>query len=442
MIYTISKFPSSSELIKLSERISTTDYIFLQTQNVELSQESIDRFLKVANDTGAVMLYSDFFTESQSALKVMPLGEYVKGSVRDDFDFGPVILLARDKFLEAAKEMQDEKANSNYTGLYDLRLRLSQTGEIVHINEPLYTLGSIDKRLSGEKQFDYVNPQNRDIQIEMEQVFSGYLKRINAYLAPITNEIDFENANETFDDEVSVIIPVYNRVGTIRDALNSAFLQKTTFSYNIIVVDNHSTDGTSELLQEMSSQDTRLKILKPSTRDKGIGGCWSLAVQSDVCGKFAVQLDSDDVYSSENTLQKIVDAFYQQKCAMLIGSYTLTDSSLNEIAPGLIDHKEWTDTNGHNNALRINGLGAPRCFYTPIIRSILFPNTSYGEDYAVGLRISREYKIGRIYDSLYYCRRWSGNSDAALDPVAVNKNNLYKDKLRAWEIAARIKINS
>ena len=333
----------------------------------------------------------------------------------------------------------------SWGALYDLRLRMKK---IVHVNEYLYTEIETDNRKSGEKQFDYVDPRNRDVQIVMEKICTEHLKRIGAYLEPVFKEPDAEALGVVRGEDglpegcpvtASVVIPVYNRVRTVRDAVESALAQKCDFSFNVIVVDNHSTDGTTELLEEIASEDNRLVHIVPAKYDLGIGGCWNLAVHNEHCGEYAVQLDSDDVYSGPDTLAKIVEAFREQRCAMVVGTYQMTDFNMNPIPPGIIDHKEWTETNGRNNALRINGLGAPRAFWTPLLRRINLPNTSYGEDYALGLRISREYRIGRIYDVLYCCRRWEGNSDAALDIEKVNANNLYKDRIRTWELEARMK---
>ena len=327
----------------------------------------------------------------------------------------------------------------HFAGLYDLRLRVSELAELVHINEYLYSEVEQDKRKSGEKLFDYVDPKNRAVQIEMEAACTAYLKRCGGYLAPRFEPIAFDAG--TFEQEASVIIPVRNRIRTIEDAIRSVLAQQTTFRFNLIIIDNHSTDGTSEVIDKYTS-DERVIHLIPARSDLGIGGCWNLGVHHPACGKFAVQLDSDDVYSGSDTLQKIVNAFYEQNCAMVVGTYRMTDFAMNEIPPGVIDHKEWTPENGRNNALRINGLGAPRAFYTPVLRTINLPNTSYGEDYALGLRISRTWQIGRIYDVLYLCRRWEDNSDAALDIVKMNGHNTYKDRIRTWELQARIALNA
>jgi glycosyltransferase involved in cell wall biosynthesis len=207
------------------------------------------------------------------------------------------------------------------------------------------------------------------------------------------------------------------------------------------VIDNHSTDGTTEMTSKFTETDDRVVHIIPERNDLGIGGCWNEGIFHEKCGKFAIQLDSDDLYIDNNVISRVVETFYGQKCAMVVGSYKMVNFNLEELPPGLIDHKEWTPGNGRNNALRINGLGAPRAFYTPVIRRIRVPNVSYGEDYAVGLAISRHYQIGRIYEPLYLCRRWEGNTDAALDINRANANNLYKDRLRTIELLARKQIN-
>ena len=418
-------------------------FILLYTKNhpLEMGMFALDRIIAIAEDTGADMLYADHYkmvTGDDGFPQRMkhPLIACQKGALRDDFDFGSVLVFRSSSFKRAVRAME---ADYEFGALYDLRLRMKN---IIHINEYLYTEIETDNRKSGEKLFDYVDPKNRNVQIEMEKVCTSHLKRIGAWLEPKFKDPDInEFADNTFPVTATVVIPVFNRVKTISDAVASALSQKTDFQYNVIVVDNHSTDGTTEILNAMASDDPRLKHVIPAKYDLGIGGCWNLAVHHDLCGEYAVQLDSDDVYSGPDTLQKIVDAFREQKCAMVVGTYQMTDFNMEPIPPGVIDHKEWTEDNGRNNALRINGLGAPRAFWTPLLRTINLPNTSYGEDYALGLRISREYRIGRIYDVLYCCRRWAGNSDAALDIEKVNANNQYKDRIRTWELEARIRMN-
>ena len=411
--------------------------IYLKEFPLEMGMFALDRMLSVAEDTKADMVYADHYTlvgeGEQVVRKKHPVIECQKGALRDDFDFGSVLVFRTSSFRRAVRAMTEDY---QWGALYDLRLRMKN---IVHINEYLYTEIESDNRKSGEKQFDYVDPKNRQVQIEMEKICTEHLKRIGAWLPPVFKDVDFASAAEEHPVTASVIIPVFNRVRTIKDAVQSALAQECDFPFNVIVVDNHSTDGTSELLAEIAQEDPRLVHLVPAKYDLGIGGCWNLAVHNEACGQFAVQLDSDDVYSGPDTLTRIVNAFHEQNCAMVVGTYQMTDFNMNPIPPGVIDHREWTEENGRNNALRINGLGAPRAFWTPLLRTINLPNTSYGEDYALGLRISREYRIGRIYDVLYCCRRWEGNSDAALDIEKVNANNLYKDRIRTWELIARTK---
>lgn len=417
-------------------------YMLIYTKDLplEMGMYALDRFLSVAEDTKADMLYADHYRvtvgpDGSAERKPHPLIVCQKGALRDDFDFGSVLVFRTSSFRKAVRAMEKDY---EFGALYDLRLRMKN---IVHINEYLYTEIETDNRRSGEKQFDYVDPRNRGVQMEMEEICTGHLKRIGAWLKPEFKDPDPADFDVSeFPVTASVIIPVFNRVRTVMDAVESALNQVCGFPFNVIVVDNHSTDGTTELLEEKACRDERLVHVVPARYDLGIGGCWNLAVHHEKCGIYAVQLDSDDVYSGPDTLQKIVDAFREQKCAMVVGTYQITDFNMNPIPPGVIDHREWTEDNGRNNALRINGLGAPRAFWTPLLRSLNLPNTSYGEDYAIGLRISREYRIGRIYDVLYCCRRWEGNSDASLDVARVNANNLYKDRIRTWELEARMKL--
>ena len=429
----IDRMESSNTVMSIAEN-TDADYLLLCTRmtSVRWGLYALERFLRTADDTGAVMVYSDHYSLEEGALTKHPAIDYQAGSLRDDFDFGSLWLIKSQALLDYVA--QTDRVDYQYAGLYDLRLYLSRKGEIFHLNEYLYTEAELDTRKSGEKQFDYVNPRNREVQIEMERACTAHLEKVGAIVdTNFYRQPDFDE--QDFACEASVVIPVFNREKTIADAVKSALSQKTNFPYNVIVVNNHSTDSTGEILD--SIDDERLIQIVPGRTDPGIGGCWNVAVNSDHCGKFAVQLDSDDLYSSPKTLQKIVDAFHEQKAAMIIGSYRMCDFDLNTLPPGLIDHKEWTEDNGCNNALRINGLGAPRAFFTPLVRQIQFPNTSYGEDYALGLAFSRRYRIGRIYDELYLCRRWGGNSDAALSVERVNANNLYKDRLRTMELKAR-----
>ena len=429
-------------LRSIAEAVSEK-FILLYTKDLplEMGMLALDRIIGIAEDTGADMLYADHYklvkeADGETVRKKHPLIACQKGALRDDFDFGSVMVFRSSSFKRAVRAMETEY---EFGALYDLRLRMKN---IVHINEYLYTEIETDSRKSGEKQFDYVDPKNRDVQIEMEKVCTAHLKRIGAWLEPKFKDPDINEFEATdFNVTASVVIPVFNRIRTVRDAVQSALSQVCDFPFNVIVVDNHSTDGTTEVLEEIAAEDTRLVHIVPARYDLGIGGCWNLAVHNEACGEYAVQLDSDDVYSGPDTLRKIVGAFREQKCAMVVGTYQMTDFQMNPIPPGVIDHREWTEENGRNNALRINGLGAPRAFWTPLLRTLNLPNTSYGEDYALGLRISREYRIGRIYDVLYCCRRWEGNSDAALDIDKVNANNQYKDRIRTWEMEARIRMN-
>ena len=426
-----------SETIRRIAAESKADYalVYTKTTTLELGYMALERLLQIAQDTNAGLVYADHYQVKGDELVKAPVIDYQKGSLRDDFDFGSVLFFDAAALKESVQRMTE---SYQHAGLYDLRLKLSQRYALVHANEYLYSEVEEDNRKSGEKQFDYVDPRNRDRQIEMEKACTQHLKEIGGYLEPHFEDIDFNQGE--FEVEASVIIPVRNREATIGAAIESVLKQQTKFKFNLIVIDNHSTDGTTEAIDAFKA-DGRVVHLVPERNDLGIGGCWNYGVNSKHCGKFAVQLDSDDLYKDEHTLQTIVDAFYEQKCAMVIGSYMMTDFDLNELPPGVIDHKEWTPDNGRNNALRINGLGAPRAFYTPVLRSIGLPNTSYGEDYAMGLNISRHYQIGRIYDVLYLCRRWGGNSDAALSIEKVNANNLYKDRIRTSELEARIALN-
>ena len=427
------RLESSNTIVSIAEN-TDADYVMICTRHTTIGwgNNTLERFLRVADDTDAVMVYADHYKMVEGKMEKHPVIDYQSGSLRDDFDFGSLWCIKAQALADYIA--QPDREEYQFAALYDLRLYLSRVGEIFHLNEFLYSEAELDTRKSGEKQFDYVNPRNREVQIEMEKACTQHLGKVGALIdTTFYRQPDF--GEQDFEYEASVIIPVFNREKTVADAVKSALGQKANFKFNVIVVNNHSTDRTGKILDELKA-DNLIQIV-PERTDLGIGGCWNEAINSSFCGKFAVQLDSDDLYSSPKTLQKIVDAFYKQKAAMIIGSYRMCDFDLNTLPPGLIDHKEWTDENGCNNALRINGLGAPRAFFTPLVRQIQFPNTSYGEDYALGLAFSRRYRIGRIYDELYLCRRWGGNSDAALSVEKVNANNLYKDRLRTMELKAR-----
>ena len=434
----------SSDAIKVIFDHAVSDYAigFSHPETVSLGYGAIQRMFNVANGLGTAILYADRYKVKEGERYASPTIDIQYGSVRDDFDFGSVVLFS----IGMMKRFMEERQNRPlvYSGWYEFMLYLLRhkyEAPLFHLHEYLYTEEELDLRKSGEKQFDYVNPRNREAQIEKEMVVTEHLKEIGAYIST-ESIMDIDHSKGDFDVEASVIIPVRNREKTIEDAVRSALSQKATFDFNVIVVDNHSTDGTTDILKRLATEDSRVKHIIPSRTDLGIGGCWNLACNDEACGRFAVQLDSDDLYSGEDTLQRIVDKFYEEKCAMVIGSYRMCNFQLETLPPGLIDHKEWTDDNGRNNALRINGLGAPRAFFTPLLRKIGVPNTSYGEDYALGLAFSRKYKIGRIFDELYLCRRWEGNSDAALSPEKVNANNAYKDGLRTIEILDRRNLNN
>lgn len=427
------RLESSNTIVSIAEN-TDADYVMICTRHTTIGwgNNTLERFLRVADDTDAVMVYADHYKMVEGKMEKHPVIDYQSGSLRDDFDFGSLWCIKAQALADYIA--QPDREEYQFAALYDLRLYLSRVGEIFHLNEFLYSEAELDTRKSGEKQFDYVNPRNREVQIEMEKACTQHLGKVGALIdTTFYRQPDF--GEQDFEYEASVIVPVFNREKTVADAVKSALGQKASFKFNVIVVNNHSTDRTGEILDELKV-DNLIQIV-PERTDLGIGGCWNEAINSSFCGKFAVQLDSDDLYSSPKTLQKIVDAFYKQKAAMIIGSYRMCDFDLNTLPPGLIDHKEWTDENGCNNALRINGLGAPRAFFTPLVRQIQFPNTSYGEDYALGLAFSRRYRIGRIYEELYLCRRWGGNSDAALSVEKVNANNLYKDRLRTMELKAR-----
>ena len=415
--------------------------ICFEPVKVKFGYQAIKRMVSVAESVAPAAVYADRYVIKNGQRVASPTMDFYYGSVRDDFDFGPVCLFSSSTIKKYVEDCP--AAEYKYAGWYDVHLfflRRKRLESLFHLREYLYTEEAVDLRESGEKQFDYVDPRNREVQLEKEEIFTDHLKQIGAYIEP-ESIVEVSVEKHLFDKEATVIIPVRNRVKTIEDAVKSALMQRTSFEFNVMVVDNHSSDGTSDVVAKLAETDSRVLHIIPNRDDLGIGGCWALAFNDKRCGRFAVQLDSDDLYSSPDTLQKIVDKFYEEHCGMVIGSYRMCNFQLETLPPGLIDHREWTAENGHNNALRVNGLGAPRAFYTPLLRKIGMPNTSYGEDCAVGLSFCRKYKIGRIYEELYLCRRWEGNSDAALSPEKVNKNNIYKDSIRTMEIVDRCRLN-
>jgi len=423
---------ASSDAIRSVASATNTSHALLLPHDtgIELGQFAIDRMASVAQSTGANLVYSDYADLKSDKRTSHPTIDYQLGSVRDDFDFGSLVLVDAAALKEASAGH-----DFRFAGWYATRLALSRLQLPLRVSEPLYAKVEPDVRKTGERQFDYVDPRNREVQIEMEAAVTGHLKAIGVYLKPDFAAVNIDD--EDFEVEASVIIPVRNRVKTIADAVKSALSQQATHPFNLIVIDNHSNDGTTELLREIASKDARLIHHIPCRRDLGIGGCWNEGAHHPRVGKFVCQLDSDDLYINAHAIQRIVDVFHAEKVAMVIGSYQMVNFELREIPPGVVDHREWTPGNGRNNALRINGLGAPRCFYTPILRKITIPNVSYGEDYAVALAISRDYQIGRIHEPIYLCRRWEGNSDADLDIARTNTYNAYKDKVRTMEMLAR-----
>lgn len=435
-----SKFPFSSDVMEMISHNTVTDFILLFTSEsiVHIDDNSLKRMIMIAEQHSSGWFYSNFYLNTNGVITHHPLTDYQSGSIRDDFNFGHIILIRSSVFKSTVKNNAG-KVKYYFAGLYGIRLAISRESFLIRIPEPLYTAEISEADNARIKMFEYLDPQYRKLQLEMEAAATDHLKCITAFLQPRINNVQFDNIY--FEYEASVVIPVKNRVGTIQEAIDSALLQQTEFKFNLIVIDNHSKDGTTEILKTISLKNKNVFHVIPQRSDLQIGGCWNEAINHSKCGRFAVQLDSDDKYSDDKTLQKIVDKFHEEKCAMVIGSYRLTDFKLNEIPPGIVDHKEWTDKNGHNNALRVNGLGAPRAFYTPVVRHIQFPDVGYGEDYAMGLAVCRSYKIGRIFEPVYICRRWEGNTDSSITIEKQNENNFYKDFIRTLEILARKKLN-
>lgn len=428
---------TNGKTIKRIAALANTRYTMIYTRqsSLQLGQLALERFAQIADDTQSGLVYSNYLAVKNGKVENQPVIDYQEGSLRDDFNFGSVLFYRTEIMKKAAAGVSEDFVSA---GLYALRLGVSQYSDLFRIPEFLYTEHESDLRKSGEKIFDYVDPKNRSVQIEMEIACTQHLKNVDAFLEPVFTSVKFDE--QEFEVEASVIIPVKNRVRTIEDAIKSVLSQRTNFKFNLIIADNFSTDGTSEIIEKYAKHDNRLIHAIPDRHDLGIGGCWNLAANHPKCGKFAIQLDSDDLYFDDTTVQQVVDAFYTQNCAMVVGTYQMVNFALQEIPPGIIDHKEWTPDNGRNNALRINGLGAPRAFYTPVLRRIPVPNVNYGEDYALGLAISRYYQIGRIYNPIYLCRRWDENSDASLGIDVMNSHNLYKDRIRTIELKARKRI--
>jgi hypothetical protein len=436
----VAKTSRGAEALNQLVQKNTNDYVLFLTspEQIELGPNTLQRMMEVAEDTGAGMVYADYWEVKNGTRSDHPVNDYLFGSIRDNFDFGSMILYST-AALNFAMRKYGPVPSCEHAGFYDIRLKVSIDHELFHLQEFLYAKVETDLRKTGEKLFDYVDPRNVAYQKEMEAVATQHLKNIGAYLVPKFEKIPEDST--AYPVEASVFIPVRNRVNTISDAVKSVLSQKTNFSFNILVVDNYSTDGTAAVLADLTAANPQVKHIIPARTDLGIGGCWNEGLFSSHCGRFIVQLDSDDIYSGTDTLQRIVNAFRAGEYGSVIGSYTLVNMKLEELPPGLIDHKEWTPENGRNNALRINGLGAPRAFRTGILRQSGFPNTSYGEDYAAVLRMSRKFQIGRVYENVYLCRRWEGNTDAALSLPAANRHDYYKDKIRTIEIMARQKMN-
>lgn len=432
-------FASNITLKRILERAGTEYILFIPGKIPVLAgPATLEKMMEAARTRKAGFVYSDFYEDNGSGKTNHPLIDYQLGSVRDDFNFG-FMALVDNSAIRYALMKHGDVPSIRHAALYDLRLKISVDREIYRIPEPIYSMIIHGSNRADDAHFAYVDPRNQQVQREMETIFTDHLKRIHAYI-PANNLIRIEEPADPFPVTASVIIPVKNREKTIADAIHSAISQEADFTFNVIVIDNHSTDGTTEIIADLAEKNAAIRHIKPDRLDLGIGGCWNVGINDSSCGHYCVQLDSDDLYENHLVLETIVDTLKDGKYAMVVGSYTIVNEKLEQIPPGLIDHREWTDDNGHNNVLRINGLGAPRAFNTTALRPIGFMNVSYGEDYGVALRMSRRYKIGRIYESLYLCRRWPGNTDAGLSTDAANRNNAFKDSLRTREILERQEI--
>ncbi len=402
------------------------------TDTVSITTEETNRLLSVALEGGQALYYADYYTERRNTKNSCPVISYEPGSIRDDFNFGPVMLFSNGH-IKACFNLFGPLTDTRWAGLYELRLKASLTADVIRVPEPLSLV--VPRKSEAGSHFDYVDPAQKQYQQEMEAVATEHLKRCNAWcghdLLPAPDD------DSPYPLEASVVIPVKNRETTIDEAIRSALNQETDFDFNVLVVQNHSTDNTRQVIEAAAQRDPRVVQIIPERRDLGIGGCWNEAIRSPLCGRFVCQLDSDDLYADTRALATVISALRDGNCGMLVGSYRLVNFQLEEIPPGIVDHREWTELNGRNNLLRVNGIGAPRAFTTGLLRRYPFPNVSYGEDYAVSLRISRDYRVGRIYEPVYLCRRWDDNTDADLPLEKINEYASYKDGLRTREILER-----
>lgn len=433
------KLFSSAGMLEWLNAGSTT-YVGLSpaVSGFQIVADSVDFMVDCLEGQDAKMVYADYVMQTRGGVKrLRMLADAERHVARDTFDFGPLVVCRRVDAIRAIGGGPSCQTSS----FYALTLGLERLGELYHTGVPVGFVMETDTRDSGVRQFDYVNPLNIEVQKEREEIFTAHLRAIGALAVPMEQRVEVKSHTQ-FKRRASVIIPVKNRVNTVGDAIRSALGQRTSFDFNVIVVDNHSGDGTTELIAGMAAESDQIVHIVPVREDLGIGGCWNEAVSSGECGRYAVQLDSDDLYSSDSSLQKMVDKMGERAYALVVGSYKLVDFNLADIPPGVIDHREWTDHNGSNNILRVNGMGAPRAFDTEWLRRHPMPNVSYGEDYAAILRATRQNLVGRVFDVVYLCRRWGGNSDAGLTDKAQAAHDAYKDKLRSDEIDARIAMNA